>query len=339
MFLAILLVSAQATGNSKASATTSHPAHGEHEPVSLSEFRKKMRAVIGPFVPEQDPDRAVDGPAVEVEEEKRFPQFTRKKITFLVEADDRLPAYLLVPHDIDAPVPGVLCLHPTSKYGKGMVVGLGDKPNRNYAEELAQRGYVTLAPDYPGFGDYHIDPYEMGYASATAKGIWNHMRCVDLLQSLPEVDGNRIAAIGHSLFAGVFDRRIKVMVTSCGFTRFAKYYGGDLSGWSHKGYMPRIAEVYDKDPAKMPFDFPGLLAALAPRPVFINAPVDDHNFEVSGVRDCVAFAKPVYARLEAEDNLAAVYPECGHDFPPEIRRKAYAFLDRHLGHDTRTNVP
>ena len=31
------------------------------------------------------------------------------------------------------------------------------------------------------------------------KGIWNHMRAVDLLQSLPEVDPNRIGCIGHSL--------------------------------------------------------------------------------------------------------------------------------------------
>ena len=31
------------------------------------------------------------------------------------------------------------------------------------------------------------------------KGIWNHMRAVDLLQSLDEVDNDRIGCIGHSL--------------------------------------------------------------------------------------------------------------------------------------------
>jgi dienelactone hydrolase len=268
-----------------------------------------------------------------VEEETEFPDFVRKKITFVVEAGDRLPAYLLIPKVLNGKAPAMLCLHPTSNHGKGMVVGLGDKPNRGYAEELAARGYVTLAPDYPGFGDYLIDVYAMGYASATAKGIWNHMRCVDLLQSLDEVDGDRVGCIGHSLgghntlFVGMFDPRIKVMVTSCGFNRFAKYYGGDLTGWSHKGYMPRIAEDYGKEPARMPFDFPEILGALAPRAVFINAPIHDENFEVSGVRDCVEAATPVFELLGATEKLRAVYPECGHDFLPEIREEAYAFVD------------
>ncbi|MCL4691927.1 MAG: alpha/beta fold hydrolase [Candidatus Hydrogenedentes bacterium] len=291
---------------------------------------ENFQRVAGPM-----PDASQQVPLdLRVEEETEFPGFIRKKITFAVEPGDRQPAYLLVPKGLNAAAPAMLCLHPTSPFGKGMVVGLGDKPNRNYAEELAQRGYVTLAPDYPGYGDYtDIDVYAMGYASATMKGIWNHLRCVDLLQSLPEVDGNRIGCIGHSLgghntlFAGMFDPRIKVMVTSCGFNRFAKYYGGDLTGWSHKGYMPRIAEMYGTDPAQMPFDFPEILGALAPRPVFINAPLGDENFEVSGVRDCVDAAKPVYALFDAVNHLQAVHPDCGHDFPPEIRERAYAFID------------
>ena len=84
------------------------------------------------------------------------------------------------------------------------------------------------------------------------KGIWNHMRAVDLLQSLPEVDGTRIGCIGHSLgghnslFVAAFDPRLKVIVTSCGFNSFAKYRKGDLTGWSHKGYMPRIASEFQR---------------------------------------------------------------------------------------------
>jgi pimeloyl-ACP methyl ester carboxylesterase len=195
----------------------------------------------------------------------------------------------------------------------------------------------VIAPDYPNFGDYRVDVYAMGYASATMKGIVNHMRAVDVLTSLPEVDPNKIAAIGHSLgghnslYVSVFDPRIKAVVTSCGFNSFRKYYGGNLTGWSHKGYMPRIAEVYGKSPEKMPFDFTEVLGALAPRPVFINAPLRDANFEVSGVRDCVDAALPVYERIfRAKDRLTAVYPDAAHEFPPEIRQQAYDFLDRWL---------
>ena len=123
---------------------------------------------------------------------------------------------------------------------------------------------------------------------------------------------------------------MKVGVSSCGFNAFSKYYKGNLKGWSHKGYMPRIAKVYAADPAKMPFDFPELVGVLAPRPFFINAPLRDGNFEVSGVRDCVNAARPIYALLGNADDLVTVHPESGHSFPADVRNSAYAFLERGL---------
>ena len=169
------------------------------------------------------------------------------------------------------------------------------------------------------------------------KGIWNHMVAVDLLQSLKEVDSSRIGCIGHSLgghnslFLAVFDTRVKAVVTSCGFTSFFKYYGGDLTGWSHKGYMPRIATIYERNPSKMPFDFTEIVGAIAPRALFINAPLRDSNFEISGVYDCVNAAKPVYKLLKADDRLVMTNPDAPHDFPDEARAAAYQFLDIELG--------
>lgn len=292
-----------------------------------------MQRVMGPM----PPDARKVPLDLKVEQEVQVPNVIRKKITFAVEKGDRLTAYLLVPAALKGKAPAMLCLHPTNpQLGKGVVAGLGPLPNRSYALELAERGYVALAPDYPGSGDYKCDPYAMGYDSATMKAIWNHMRAVDLLQSLPEVDGGRIGAIGHSLgghnalFVAVFDPRIKAAVTSCGFNAFPKYYGGNLAGWSHQGYMPRIASEYNKDPKKMPFDFPEVLAALAPRGVFVNAPIKDGNFEVSGVKDCVTAALPVYELFDAKENLVAIYPEAGHDFPNEARKAAYEFVDKAL---------
>jgi dienelactone hydrolase len=291
-----------------------------------------MQAVMGPL-----PHRRPDPLRVVVLEEEKFPKFTRKKITYVSEGDDHVPAYLFLPVGPKRRRPAMLCLHQTTRIGKGEPAGLGGKPDLQYARELAERGYVTLAPDYPNFGDYKVDAYAMGYASTTMKGVWNHMRAVDLLQSLPEVDPKRIGVIGHSLgghnslFLAAFDTRIRAIVTSCGFNSFSKYMKGDLTGWSHKGYMPRIASDYGKDPARMPFDFPGVLAALAPRPVFINAPLNDSNFEVSGVRDCVAAAMPAYQRVfHADGRLVATHPDTGHEFPPAVRAAAYEFLDRWL---------
>jgi dienelactone hydrolase len=275
-------------------------------------------------------------PEMKVLETVELEGYTRKKIEFAVEKDDRISAYVLLPKGLKGKAPAVLCLHQTIAIGKGSPAGIGDRRTLFYAVELAKRGYVTLAPDYPYFGDNKEDPYAMGYASATMKGIWNHMRCVDLLQSMPEVDGERIGCIGHSLgghntlFLAAFDERIKAAVTSCGFTSFPKYYNGNLTGWSSDKYMPRIAKVYGKDPKKMPFDFPEVLAAIAPRAVFVSAALHDANFDVGGVRDCLAAARPVFELLGAKEKLQAIFPDSVHEFPDAAREKAYAFLDGEL---------
>ncbi len=116
------------------------------------------------------------------------------------------------------------------------------------------------------------------------------------------------------------------VVASCGFTSFRRYMGGDLRGWSHRGYMPRIDFRFGCNPARMPFDFPDVLALIAPRPVFVNAPVRDANFDVRGVRECLDEVRPLFP----EGRLAAEFPDCGHDFPAEVREAAWQFLDRVL---------
>src|SRR5690606_22857004 len=82
--------------------------------------------------------------------------YERLSITYVSEPGDRTPAYLYLPlgRKPGTRLPAVAALHPTSPLGKDVVDGNGPRPNRGYAMELAQRGYVVLAPDYLSFGDY-----------------------------------------------------------------------------------------------------------------------------------------------------------------------------------------
>lgn len=234
-------------------------------------------------------------------------------------------------------LPAVLCLHQTTPNGKDSPAGLIDRPALHYAKELAQRGYITLSPDYPSFGD--SKNYDFGadsYVSGTMKAIYDNTRAIDLLQSLLEVDPDRIGCIGHSLgghntlFTAAFDTRIKAAVTSCGFTRFHKYKAGNLTGWAQDRYMPLIRSKFKLSPDQMPFDFAEVIAAIAPRAVFVNAPLHDDNFDIEGVRDVLSAARPIYNLLGAPDNLQAVHPDCAHDFLETERQQAYKFLDEHL---------
>lgn len=262
--------------------------------------------------------------------------YLRHRIDYVAEAGDRVPAYLLIPNDLQKKAPAALCLHQTIAIGKGEPAGLGGRPTLHYARELAQRGYVCLVPDYPSFGDYTYDFKKSRHASGSMKAIWNNIRGVDLLSGLPDVDPARIGAIGHSLgghntmFTGVFEPRLAAMVSCCGFTAACRYYGGNLKGWTSDRYMPRIASYGGCD--KIPFDFHEVVAALAPRAFLAVAPLRDDNFDITGVREVMAEAGKVYRLLGAPDRLAARYPDSAHDFPDADRQAAYAFLDRWLAH-------
>ncbi len=299
---------------------------------------QRMQDVMGPL---PTPEHRVPL-KIQVESEERLERYLRVRLSYSATATERVPAYLLIPHERTAPGAAMLCLHQTQPLGKGEVCGLGGKPSMFYAHELAERGYVCLAPDYPSFGDYSCDFDEKiaTGASGSMKAIWNNLRAVDLLESRADVDPNQIGCIGHSLgghnglFTAAFDQRLRAVVTSCGFTSFFDYYGGDLAGWTSKRYMPRISSTYHNDPRQMPFDFEEVLGAICPRSIFVNAPLHDDNFDVAGVKKVLQRVDELYGWFSANDGqVTAQYPDAQHDFPEPVRLQVYEWLDQQLGRD------
>ena len=293
-----------------------------------------MQTVMGPL---PNPKKPVDLDMKVLEQVAVGDSIRQRIIYHTHSANERVTAYLFTPNSAEGKrVPAILCLHQTTSIGKAEPAGFGPRSNLHYALHLARRGYVTLAPDYPSFGDYKVDFNADEYISGTMRAIYDNIRAVDLLQSLPVVDAEHIGCIGHSLgghntmFTAAFETRIKAMVSNCGFTRFHKYYNGRLQGWTSDRYMPLIREKYRNDPNQVPFDFTEIVASFAPRPFLASAPVRDGNFEVSGVRDVIKAAKTIYQLHRASDNLKANYPDSAHDFPTDARKVAYEFFDRHL---------
>jgi len=307
-----------------------------------------MEAVMGPL-----PGAGKRGPLdLSVEAETDCGTYVRRAIRYTAEPGGRVPAYLLVPKAVlagRANAPGVLALMPTNAAeGNRPVVGLGrsgGKPGRNYGEELAQRGFVVIAPPYPHLGDYKPDLRALGYVSGTMKAIWDNIRALDVLEATPGVSRHGYGAIGHSLgghnaiFTAVFDARITVVVSSCGFDSFLDYYGGRPEmwrrgqgwnpGWTQDRYMPRLAG-FAGNLAAIPFDFHELVGALAPRALFVNAPRRDANFNWQSVDRVLAAARPVYALFDASERIVVEHPDCAHDFPEAMREKSYAWLQRFL---------
>lgn len=301
-----------------------------------------MRTVMGPF---PDDTQRCDL-QTETLDETDMGTYVRQRIRYQSEPGCWTTAYLCLPKPTSSQqqkFPAVLCLHPTDNVnGHGVVVGLGGKPNRQYASELAERGFVTISPSYPHLADYVPNLAALGYVSGTMKAIWDNSRALDLLESLPVVDASPgFAAIGHSLgghnaiYTAAFEPRIRAVVTSCGFDAYPDYYGGDLQkwkfglGWCQIRYMPRLSN-YREDLTEIPFDFTELLAVLAPRPVFINAPLHDSNFDWRSVDRCVAASAPVDELYGTPERVIVAHPDCDHDFPDAVREQAYQFIEQAL---------
>ncbi len=306
-----------------------------------AEILRGITEVMGPL-PGRAKSCALD---VQIEAEIDCGSYVRRSITYASEPGSRVPAYLLIPSEAlraRKKCPAVLALHPTDlQHGYRVVTEQLRSNYRAYGRDLAERGYVVLAPAYPTMGGYQPDLEALGYRSGTMKAIWDDIRGLDVLESLPYVRKGKLAAIGHSLgghnavFTAVFDPRIRVVVSSCGFDSFLDYYGGNPAnwqperGWCQARYMPRLAD-YRGRLMQIPFDFHELIGALAPRPVFVNAPLRDANFRWQSVDEVVKAASAVYRLYGIPQNLEVEHPDCEHDFPPEVREAAYDFLDEHL---------
>lgn len=283
---------------------------------------------------------------MKIEEEVDCGSYVRRLVTYSSEPGSRVPAYLCIPKsvlgDSGKKAPAVLCLHGTDNVvGHGVVVGLGGRPNRQYASELAERGYVTLAPNYPLLAKYQPDVNALGWQSGTLKAVWDNMRGLDLLESLPFVKAEAFGTIGHSLgghnsvYTAFFDDRIQAVVSSCGLDSYLDYYDGNEKnwfpekGWCQTRYMLKLAE-YRGRLQEIPFDFHELVGALAPRHVLIIAPLKDSNFRAASVDRVAAAAREVFKLHGHEEHLRIEHPDCDHDFPTEMRQQAYELFDRVL---------
>lgn len=272
--------------------------------------------------------------------------YTRYSIIFTVAETEQLPAYLYIPNSASKfhKCPAIVALHPTGIKGKEIVDTQTSEYDCPYGKELAERGFIVIAPDYPSMGGLKSYNFKTSrYLSGTMKSIFDDMRCVDLLVARHDVDTNRIGVIGHSLgghsaiFLGAFDTRIKVVVSSCGWTLFhyyldgdsalAKKMGGTLWPWAQERYMPLFRTKYHLDPENVPFDFDEAIAAIAPRAFFSNSPVYDHNFNVVGVVKGMEMISRVYKFLNAKNEIEVIHPLTVHSFPLGARRKAYNFID------------
>lgn len=258
-----------------------------------------------------------------------------------------IPAQILLPAGVlagDVRAPAVIACHPTHPDGKDLVTRTGHRP---YGLELAQRGYVVIAPDclsagertYPGHRPYDTGPFYRQHSGASIVGrtITDHRSVLNALTSLPFVDPDRIGAIGHSLggynayFLAGLDERVKAVVSSCGFAPFR--HDPEPGRWGQRDWYTHLPEVTTElDRGAVPFDFGQIAALVAPRPSFHYFGQMDAIFpHWQSVGESLQSVRQLYVSLGHEGSFELLMGGGAHDFPESIRSLSYRFLDRWLG--------
>jgi pimeloyl-ACP methyl ester carboxylesterase len=262
-------------------------------------------------------------------------RYKKKTIVFDVGNGEVVHAFLYEPLELKAGErrPGIVGMHPTGSTGKA---SFESWPLCNFPIELAMMGYVVIVPDYPGFGDSRPYDFEADrYESGTIKGVYNHMACVDLLQLHPQVAADKIGAIGHSLgghnamFLAAFDERVKIAVSSCGWTPFEYYETkkGRLKTWALPKYMPLLDTRYDSDHRKFPFDFHEVAAAISPRVFFSSSPTGDGVFPGWGPKAAESQIRAFFKARGSENDFQFHQPLAQHRFPWNTRQAAYRSMN------------
>ena len=285
-----------------------------------------------------------------------------RKLVYQTEPGEFAPAYLLVPKNLRARAPVVICPHQTTQAGKREPAGLAGNPQLHTALHLVERGYVTFTYDALCFGERHdaasghygdAIPFYRKHPSWSLMGkmIWDMRRAIDYLETLDIVDPSRIAGVGHShggyttLFAMAFDERIKAGVSNCGFDTFR--IDGNTWRWSRATALLPLLGFYILNPRlnmdfyraapdsgviEVPFDLHQLLALIAPRPLLLSTSDEDFVFPNGGwsARRALARVEPVYQLLGAADRIGSYFFNGGHSFPADASTKAYDWLDRQL---------
>jgi dienelactone hydrolase len=223
------------------------------------------------------------------------------------------------------PFPAIVSPHGHWPYGRLENTDLMSGPGR--AINLARQGFVVFMYDMIGYNDSRQLTHEFGGQreklwglSLSGLQLWNSIRSVDFLESLPGVDRDRIGATGESgggtqtfLLAAV-DPRIKVAAPVNMIS--LKMQGGCLC----------------ENPPGLRIDTNNveLAALIAPRPLLMVAATGDWTNETPQVEHPAM--RRIYALFNAEDRVHAVQFQAPHNYNTNSREAMYSWMARWLRH-------
>ncbi|MGA2630450.1 MAG: acetylxylan esterase [Terriglobia bacterium] len=266
-----------------------------------------------------------------------------RKIIFESLPEFYVTANLYVPTSGKGPFPGVLCPIGHSLNGKAYA---------NYQKlfvGLARRGYVVLVWDPVGQGErveywdfltnrrrFEFNQHGMEGLQTYLLGqnvaryfIWDGMRALDYLASLPEVDAERIGVTGNSgggtltTYIAMLDPRIKVASIVTFITSLPKKIEKRIDDFETDPEQD-IAGLLAKG-----IDHPEYVGMIAPRPVMIGAALRDF-FPIEGTRATFKESQELYRKLGVPERIKMVAFDHQHMYSQPLREATTAWFDHWL---------
>jgi dienelactone hydrolase len=285
--------------------------------------------------------------------------YVARKVAFNLTADSRVLGLLLVPKG-QGPFPAAVMYHDHGAQfdiGKEKMIAPWGNPARQDAskawaeryfsgrhpgDELAKRGTVVFATDALGWGDRGAMTYDMQQALAanffqlgsSLAGLMalEDTRAAAFLASLPEVNPQRVAAVGFSMgafrawhAAALSDAITATVAVNWMATNEGLMVSGNNqlrggSAWTmlHPGLQRFL-------------DYPDVASLAAPKPMLVLAGESDALFPLESVHAAYAKMGAVWSAWNAAKDFETKFWPGGHLFGQDQQVFAYDWLDRLWG--------
>jgi uncharacterized UPF0146 family protein len=269
-------------------------------------------------MPERTPLRPV------IFDELAHPDYTVSKVYF-----ESLPGFFVTGNlyrPIGAgPFPAVLSPHGHWTYGRLENTAINSGPGR--AIGLARQGFVVFTHDMVGYGDSTQLPHTFGGRRENLWGLslgglqlWNGIRALDFLETLPYVRRDGFGVTGESgggtqtFLLGAVDPRVAVAVP-------VNMISLHMQGGCLCENMPGL---------RLDTNNVEIAATIAPRPLLMVSATGDWTGETLEVE--YPAMRSLYTLLGAAAKVNAVIFTAEHNYNKDSREAMYAWMARWLQH-------